>query len=93
MPLPRRRLMSRSEQEKQRCSFAYGNLHIGNDRVTRENGGRSRRQAQPRAPRVSEDRPGEAAPTWHQLRTGRASSLPTQKLLSYNIPLMFYAAG
>lgn len=32
----RNRPMSESEQEEQRRSFAYGNAHIENDRVTRE---------------------------------------------------------
>jgi hypothetical protein len=32
----RDRLMSDAEQEAQRRSFAYGNAHIENERVTRE---------------------------------------------------------
>ncbi len=32
----RDRIMTEAEQEAQRRSFAYGNAHIENDRVTRE---------------------------------------------------------
>jgi hypothetical protein len=36
MEAARGKAMSREEREAQRRSFAYGNAHIENDRVTRE---------------------------------------------------------